>query len=206
MLVRGICEGLGVEEAVTSPSYTLQNIYETPGGARIFHLDCFRLSGAAELEDLGIEDQRDEDTIVLVEWGDRALAALPASATRETLLGWALAATVALFLLTWAVGLGRAYAGMALGQRVMYDLAADLFGHLQRLSLRFHSRKAVGDSLRRVTGDCKSVTTIVNALLPVAASLLTLVSMFAVMWRLDRGLAALSLVVVPLMIARIELI
>ena len=68
--------------AVTSPTYTLWNEYETADGHRVIHLDCFRLSGARELEELGVEDRRDPAGFVLVEWGDRALPALPVRTIR----------------------------------------------------------------------------------------------------------------------------
>jgi tRNA threonylcarbamoyladenosine biosynthesis protein TsaE len=85
VFVRGFCEALGVTEAVTSPSYTLWNEYHTADGHVVAHLDCFRLTGAGELEDLGLEDRRDPAGFVLVEWGDRALAALPADTVRVRL-------------------------------------------------------------------------------------------------------------------------
>src|SRR5258706_15786650 len=69
--------------------------------------------------------------------------------SREALLTWSVATTVILFLLNWAVGLFAAYFSTGLGQRMIYDLAAQLFAHLQRLSLSFHSRKQLGDTLRR---------------------------------------------------------
>ena len=100
---------------------------------------------------------------------------------------------MALFLLGWALGVATAYANIGFGQRMVYDLAADLFGHLQRLSLRFHSRQSVGDSIRRVTDDCGCVSTIVkDALLPVVAALVSLVAMFVVMWRLEPRLTLVS--------------
>ena len=64
--------------------------------------------------------------------------------TREGLVLWSVAGTVLLFLLGWLVGLATGYANIGFGQRMVYDLASDLFTHLQRLSLRFHSRKSVG--------------------------------------------------------------
>jgi len=83
---------------------------------------------------------------------------------------------------------------------MIYDLAADLFGHLQRLSLRFHGKRQVGDLIRRVTNDCGCVATIVrDAMLPVVSSFITLVAMFAIMWAMNRPLALLSICVVPLM-------
>jgi ATP-binding cassette, subfamily B, bacterial len=108
---------------------------------------------------------------------------------------------VVLFLLGWALGLAAALANVGLGQRMVYDLAADLFGHLQRLSLRFHSRKAVGDTIRRVTTDCGCVAAIVrDALLPVLTAAASLVVMFAILWGLDPLLTLLALAVVPYMV------
>src|SRR5439155_4509199 len=97
-------------------------------------------------------------------------------------------------------------ANISLGQRMVYDLAADLFAHLQRLSLRFHSRKTVGDSIRRVTTDCGCVATIVSdALLPVAASLVSVTLMFAIMWDMDPLLTLLALLVLPCMMVILRL-
>jgi ATP-binding cassette subfamily B protein/subfamily B ATP-binding cassette protein MsbA len=127
---------------------------------------------------------------------------LPGSGGQEGLLAWCVAGTLVLFLLAWALGLAASIANLHFGQRMVYDLAADLFGHLQRLSLRYHARRPVGDTVRRVTADCACVSAIVkDALLPVLSSLVALAVMFAVMWRLDPLLTLLALLVVPGMIA-----
>src|SRR5687768_11840229 len=60
--------------------------------------------------------------------------------SREGLLLIAIGATVVLFLARWGLGVIASFAKIAFGQRMVYDLAADVFAHLQRLSLRFHSR------------------------------------------------------------------
>jgi ATP-binding cassette subfamily B protein/subfamily B ATP-binding cassette protein MsbA len=130
-----------------------------------------------------------------------AVARLPESAAPEELLAWCVGGTVILFLLAWVVGLAATFAGLELGQRMVYDLAGDLFAHLQRLSLRFHIRRPVGDTVRRVTADCGCVATIVkDCLLPVLSALVALVVMFVIMWRLDATLTLLSLAVVPGMV------
>jgi ATP-binding cassette subfamily B protein/subfamily B ATP-binding cassette protein MsbA len=124
--------------------------------------------------------------------------ALPGGGTREAIIGWSVAATVLLFLLGWALGVARSYANIGFGQRMVYDLATDLFSHLQRLSLRFHSRQSVGDSIRRVTTDCGCVSVIVkDALLPFAASIVSLAVMCSVMWQMEPRLTLVSLAVVP---------
>jgi ATP-binding cassette subfamily B protein/subfamily B ATP-binding cassette protein MsbA len=130
-----------------------------------------------------------------------ALNHMPWTTTRDGLIVWGVAATVVIFLLAWALGLASAFANISFGQRMIYDLAADLFNHLQRLSLRFHARKGVGDNIRRVTTDCACVSTIIkDALLPVVASLVALASMFGIMWKFDPMLTVFSLAVVPLMV------
>jgi tRNA threonylcarbamoyladenosine biosynthesis protein TsaE len=74
-LVQGICQGLGVTEAVVSPSFTLVNEYT--GARPVAHLDFYRLKGEVDLEQLGFDDLFDGSRIVLIEWPDRAAGALP---------------------------------------------------------------------------------------------------------------------------------
>ena len=124
----------------------------------------------------------------------------PVLHTRDSLLRWTILSTIILFLLTWILTVIGAYANVLFSQRMVYDLAADLFSHLQRLSLGFHSRRHVGDTIRRVTTDCTCVSAIVkDAILPLISSLLTLVIMFVIMWRMDWHLTLLAMGVVPLM-------
>jgi ATP-binding cassette subfamily B protein len=128
------------------------------------------------------------------------LSVLPGATSRDGQIFWVAASTVLIFLLSWGSGLWNTSAGISLGQRMVYDLAADLFARLQSLSLRFHTNKSVGDNIRRVTADCASVSVIIkDALLPVIASLFSLAAMFSIMWRIDHSLTLLALAVVPLM-------
>jgi ATP-binding cassette, subfamily B, bacterial len=134
-------------------------------------------------------------------WLQRLVDQLPGSHAPMNLIGWSVGATVLIFLLSWAVGLANEYASISLGQRMTYDLAADLFARLQQLSLRFHTSKSVGDNIRRVTSDCTCISTILkDALLPVLSSAVTLVMMFGLMWSLNIPLTLLALAVVPYMI------
>ena len=130
----------------------------------------------------------------------RIAEALPGSPTTYGLILWSVTATGVLFLLSWAAGLANAYASISLGQRMVYDLASDLFARLQALSLRFHTSKAVGDTIRRVTADCACVSVIVkDALAPVLTAAVTVVAMVVVLWRMNPTLTLLSIAVVPLM-------
>lgn len=78
LLVRGIAAGLGLEDErlVASPTYVL--VHEYPAGVPVYHVDLYRLGHAAEeLADLGLDEML-ADGVVLIEWADRAGAALPA--------------------------------------------------------------------------------------------------------------------------------
>ena len=130
----------------------------------------------------------------------RLVAALPGAPTPSNLIGWSVAGTGLVFLLSWLAAVAASYGNISLGQRMTYDLAGDLFGKLQQLSLHFHARKSVGDSIRRVTGDCGCAAIIVkDALLPAVSSMISLVLMFGILWRMDAQLTVLAVWVVPLM-------
>ncbi|MFD2093659.1 ABC transporter transmembrane domain-containing protein, partial [Blastococcus deserti] len=128
----------------------------------------------------------------------QAFESLPGEASKDNLLLWAVLATGAVFLLEWSVGVLLQLARVSFGQRMQYDLAADLLGHLQRLSLRFHARRGVGDLIRRVTTDSACVSAVVrDAALPVLTAVVGLVSMFLVLYRIDPVLTVVALAVVP---------
>ncbi|MDI6874975.1 tRNA (adenosine(37)-N6)-threonylcarbamoyltransferase complex ATPase subunit type 1 TsaE [Candidatus Solincola sp.] len=67
--VRGLAEGLGVGERVVSPTFTLLREYR--GRLPLHHLDAYRLEGASDLLDLGVEELLGGEGVVAVEWGDR---------------------------------------------------------------------------------------------------------------------------------------
>ena len=64
---KSLCAGLGIKpEKVTSPSYTLVNIYL--GNITIFHVDLFRLNSPKELEDFDRQDLINDEGITIIEW------------------------------------------------------------------------------------------------------------------------------------------
>ena len=73
---QGFGRGLGVEAPITSPTFTLAQVYE--GRLPVHHIDVYRLDQMAEVLDLGLPEVLDEGGVVLIEWGDAILPALPA--------------------------------------------------------------------------------------------------------------------------------
>ena len=134
-------------------------------------------------------------------WMVGLIALLPGTPTTSQFIGWSVVATVLIFLMSWALELANAYANISLGQRMVYDLASDLFARLQQLSLRFHANQSVGDNMRRVTTDCTCISAIIkDAVLPVLSSLIMVAAMFCILWNINAELALLALAVVPLML------
>ncbi len=79
--VAGLCAGLGVRAAVSSPTFAIANEYRDPAaGRRVVHLDLYRLSGPDELDSIGWDDYLDSGDTMAVEWPGRAGDRLPASA------------------------------------------------------------------------------------------------------------------------------
>ncbi len=72
---RGLARGLGVNESVTSPTYTLVNEY-LGGRLPLFHFDMYRLHDAEELFDLGWEDYLTRQGVCAVEWSENVWEAL----------------------------------------------------------------------------------------------------------------------------------
>ena len=73
---RGTAAGLGVQETVTSPSFTILNVYES-GRLPLYHFDWYRLESAEELYELGMDEYLGGDGIALVEWPGRCPDAVP---------------------------------------------------------------------------------------------------------------------------------
>jgi tRNA threonylcarbamoyladenosine biosynthesis protein TsaE len=74
-LVQGIGQGLGVEEQVTSPTFTL--VKEYGGRLDVAHVDVYRLERVQDVVDLGLDELGGPDRVLLVEWGDAVQDLLP---------------------------------------------------------------------------------------------------------------------------------
>lgn len=66
---RGLAVGLGIEERVTSPTFTIVNEYEG-GRLPLFHFDMYRLGSSDELYDIGWEDYLSRGGVCAVEWSE----------------------------------------------------------------------------------------------------------------------------------------
>jgi ATP-binding cassette subfamily B protein len=118
-----------------------------------------------------------------------------------------LGACAALVVIYAALGAANVWANITtirIGQRMVRDLRSDLYAHLHRLSMAFHSRAQAGDLLYRVTEDTFALQTLtMNCLFPAASALILLIGMSVVMVHLDAELTLLALGVCPLLLLAI---
>ena len=134
-----------------------------------------------------------------------ALDFLPGRDDQKGLLLWVAISGLLIFLFSTLLSAINTLASTRLSQKMTYDLGADLFNHLQKLSLMFHSRRPTGDTIARVTGDPACVQVMVlGALVPLVHSVVTMVAMFAIMYALQPGLTLLALGIVPFLVLTIK--
>ncbi len=126
------------------------------------------------------------------------LAPLLGGLPREGLLAAAALAIVLVTVARGAVTLASNYLTIDIGQRMVNDVRTELYAHLQKLSLRFHSAQQSGDLLYRVMSDTFCIQSMVmNGLLPLVSAAATLGLMFWVMVSFDWQLAVVSVLVGP---------
>jgi tRNA threonylcarbamoyladenosine biosynthesis protein TsaE len=75
--VKGLAQGLGARDQVTSPTFTLIHEYRS-GRLPLFHLDLYRLRSEGELDEIGFDDYLEAGGVCAVEWGEKFAHRLPA--------------------------------------------------------------------------------------------------------------------------------
>lgn len=81
--IKAVCEALGVEDVVTSPTFAIVNEYRSATTAElIYHFDFYRLRSANEAYDIGFEDYIDSGALCFIEWPEMIEPILPTDAVR----------------------------------------------------------------------------------------------------------------------------
>lgn len=76
MLTQGLAEGLGITEAVNSPTFTILQVYEE-GRLPLYHFDVYRIGDVEEMDEIGYEDYFYGDGVCLIEWANLIEEILP---------------------------------------------------------------------------------------------------------------------------------
>ena len=119
--------------------------------------------------------------------------------SHEAALVVSVALTMLLFVVSGALGLFQTQVLMGLAQRLVQNLRREVFAHATRLSLRYHDDTTAADSVYRLTNDTYAVQSVLlDAVVPLASSVLMLGGTLVIMLTLDAQLALLALVSLPL--------
>ena len=81
VFTQGFAKGLGVEEYVNSPTFTILQVYED-GRLPLYHFDVYRIEEPEEMEEIGYEDYFFGDGVTLIEWADIIGELIPGDAVR----------------------------------------------------------------------------------------------------------------------------
>ena len=84
VLTQGVAAGLGIEEPVNSPTFTIVQIYEE-GRLPFYHFDVYRIGDVEEMEEVGYEDCFYGEGVCLIEWADLIEEILPREHRRITI-------------------------------------------------------------------------------------------------------------------------
>ena len=76
VLTQGLAEGLGITEAVNSPTFTILQVYEE-GRLPLYHFDVYRIGDVEEMDEIGYEDYFYGDGVCLIEWANLIEEILP---------------------------------------------------------------------------------------------------------------------------------
>ena len=83
--VKAICEELGVEDVITSPTFAIINEYTTGEGDSLFHFDFYRIKKLEEVYDMGYEDYFYSGALCFIEWPELIEDILPDDAVRVSI-------------------------------------------------------------------------------------------------------------------------
>ena len=115
------------------------------------------------------------------------------------LLGTLAALFLAALILDFFVEYGQTLLTAYIGQRVMYDLRMQIFGHLQRLSISYYDRNPVGRLMTRVTSDVETLNELFSSgVVTVFGDVFTLLAIMTMMLVVDWQLALVTFSVIPL--------
>ena len=77
VFTKGVAEGLGISEAVNSPTFTILQIYES-GRLPLYHFDVYRIEEPEEMDEIGFDEYIESEGVCMIEWPEKIAEILPA--------------------------------------------------------------------------------------------------------------------------------
>ena len=75
--IKHLCEAMGTEDVVNSPTFAIVNVYEVASGEEVYHFDCYRIKDIREAMDFGAEEYLYSGNYCFIEWAEMIEPLLP---------------------------------------------------------------------------------------------------------------------------------
>ena len=75
--IKCLCEAMGTEDVVNSPTFAIVNVYEVASGEEVYHFDCYRIKDIREAMDFGAEEYLYSGNYCFIEWAEMIEPLLP---------------------------------------------------------------------------------------------------------------------------------
>ena len=75
--IKHLCEAMGTEDVVNSPTFAIVNVYEVASGEEVYHFDCYRIKDIREAMDFGAEEYLYSGNYCFIEWAEMIESLLP---------------------------------------------------------------------------------------------------------------------------------
>lgn len=75
--IKSLCEAMGTEDIVNSPTFAIVNVYEVETNQEVYHFDCYRMKDLREAMDMGIEEYLYSGNYCFIEWAEMIEPLLP---------------------------------------------------------------------------------------------------------------------------------
>ena len=85
-LIKAICEEMGVQETVNSPTFSIINEYEAANGEIFYHFDCYRIKNIEEALNIGVEEYLYSGNYCFIEWSENIASLLPNDAVNVEII------------------------------------------------------------------------------------------------------------------------
>jgi tRNA threonylcarbamoyladenosine biosynthesis protein TsaE len=79
---KGVADGLGIKKDITSPTFVISKLYHFGSDRKLVHIDSYRLNSSDDFESIGLFEQINSNTVIVVEWPEKIWSKIKEYATR----------------------------------------------------------------------------------------------------------------------------
>jgi len=85
-LIKAFCKALMVNDHVSSPSFSIINVYQRANAEKVYHFDCYRIQSIEEMIEIGYIEYFDDENYCFIEWPEKITPLIPNTITKIELI------------------------------------------------------------------------------------------------------------------------